>query len=225
MKRIIAMLLALMLCLPLCACGDAGDEVQYYKPGETVSTDLVEFTLDEAEFAIALVNSSDRDTGLEKFFTPKEYDAEKDAKNPYVAAVGHTYAAITYTVNNLNRADTRIEGSRDFVTVTYNGEDYVPEEWDSFRYGAEMHHQEKMEVSNGSAYTYKPGEWHAVPGTVTSMLLMAGEKTSYRAIVDIPVEVESLTDDFLITFTLPNSDETTSSFTYLVTQADAENAA
>lgn len=57
MKRIIAMLLALMLCLPLCACGgDAGDEVQYYKPGETVATDLVEFTLDEAEFARFIVN-------------------------------------------------------------------------------------------------------------------------------------------------------------------------
>lgn len=225
MKRVLAMLLALMLCLPLCACGgDAEDEVQYYKLGETVSTDLVEFTLDEAEFAIALVNSSSRDSGWEYYFTPKEYDAEKAAKNPYVAAVGHTYAAITYTINNLNRADTRIEGSRDFVTVTYNGEDYVPEEWDSFRYGSEMHHQEKTEVSNGSVHTYEPGEWHAEPGTITSMLLLAGEKTSYRALVDIPVEVESLTDDFLITFTLPNSDETTSSFTYLVTQADAENA-
>lgn len=115
MKKLIALFLAMVMCLSLAACGNKqinsgnsqtddgtaapNDNIQYYKLGDTVSTDIFEFTLNAAEFTIALNNVNDDDR-----YTPKAYDPQDDADNPYVAPVGHTYAAFSYTVSNLNRA-------------------------------------------------------------------------------------------------------------------------
>ena len=115
MRKIIALLLAGCMLFSLAACGGTqteqasassdGDtpsevsEEQYAAVGDTVSTDIFSFTLDSAALAIALDNTVD-----ENYFLPKEFDAQQDSDNPYVAPKGHTFAAFTYTVTNLDRA-------------------------------------------------------------------------------------------------------------------------
>ena len=48
MKRAISLILALVLCLSLCACGGG---TQYAKIGDTVATDRIEFVLTRFEFS------------------------------------------------------------------------------------------------------------------------------------------------------------------------------
>ena len=124
MKKLFAMCLALATLLPLCACGAEGSSgnsaaaTERYQIGDTVSTDIFEFTLDAAAFTIALnrVYGSD-------YFTPKEYDASADSGNPFVASVGHTYVAFTYTVKCLDRSSNEFhDGIRGSVSIEYNGQ-------------------------------------------------------------------------------------------------------
>lgn len=210
MKKALSLLLALVLCLSLCACGISpdSDPTHYYRLGETVTTDIFEFTLNAAEFCIALnnVNNDER-------YTPKEYDAQKDSDNPYVAPVGHTYAAFSYTVSNLNRASFEFhDGS--FATVKYDGKNY-----NSLEEGAYFLYADKQILdANGKLKTEKAGTWYNNPGD--NFLLMAGAKETRRARIDIATEIKDLTADVEITFAIPNSDGSKTKFTYLVTEAD-----
>ncbi|WP_417344082.1 hypothetical protein [Evtepia gabavorous] len=118
MKKLLAIMLSAALSLSLAACGGSEGESQYYKLGDTVTTDIAEFTLDTAQFTIALSNIND-----ETYFTPKEFDAQLDAGNPYVAPTGHTYASFTYTVTNLDRASMEFHGDSS-ISVEYDGKMY-----------------------------------------------------------------------------------------------------
>ncbi len=183
---------------------------QLYKLGDTVSTDIFEFTLNAAEFTIALNNVNDDD-----YYTPKEYNPEEDADNPYVAAIGHTYAAFSYTVTNLNRASCEFHnGSSGFVSVQYDGNSYS-----SFDEGAYFIYTDKTYIdTNGSMQTKKPGEWRSSPSS--NLRLGVGEKETRRAYVDLNVDIKDLDADVQITFSIPNSDGTKTEFIYLVTETD-----
>ena len=117
MKKAISLLLALVMCLSLVACG-GGTSKETYHLGDTVSTDIFEFTLDEATFAYALNNVKG-----ENFFAPKEYDATNDKGNPYVADTGKTLIAITYTITNTGRTTTQFYKGG-FFTAKYDGKTY-----------------------------------------------------------------------------------------------------
>ena len=58
MKKVLSLILALVLCLSLCACGSSS---KTYLIGETVSTDIFSFTLDAAALTIALNNVTNDD--------------------------------------------------------------------------------------------------------------------------------------------------------------------
>lgn len=239
MKKIIAFLLATVMCLSFAACGNnqansktgqtnnstttpgatapdtttpsttASDtNTKYYKLGETVSTDIFEFTLNTAKFTVALNNVNDDD-----YFTPKEYDPQDDAKNPYVAPVGHTYAAFSYTVSNLNRASCEFHNGS-FATVKYDEKDYnTSKEGAYFRYAD----QQIMDAS-GKLRTEKAGDWYNYPST--NLRLMTGEKITRRAYIDVAADIKDLTTDVEITIAIPNSDGSKTKFTYLVSEAD-----
>ncbi len=213
MKRTLALFLTLLIALSLCACGGGEgaaqeDDIQYYKLGDTVSTDIFEFTLNAAQFTIALNSVYD-----ENRFTPKEYDPQDDADNPYVAPVGHTYAAFSYTVTNLNRASCEFHNGS-FATVQYNGKKYhALTEGAYFQYADEN----VMDVS-GKIETKKGGEWYNGPSI--NLLLSVGEKETRRACIDISTEIKDLTEDVVIAFAIPNSDGSKTEFTYLITEAD-----
>lgn len=226
MKRIWALILALVLMLALAACGGGEKtditsdsdttsetntpsnsenpatadptetETQYYQIGDTVSTDIVEFTLDEAELAIALSNMQDETYGM-----PKEYSSQEDAQNPFVAAKGHTYATFTYTLNNLDR--TSFNGELPLVSAQY--QDAVSDKQVDC---AELSAESGVWESNGNNPVSPVYSWHFV--------LDVGEQRSFRSFIDLPVEAESLTDSFILTAELPVSDGSTASFSYLI---------
>lgn len=216
MKKMIALLLALSMCLSFVACsniGTASKEENYHRLGDTVSTDIFEFTLDAAEFTVALNNVTDED-----YFSPKEYDPKYDDNNPYVAPVGHTYAAFSYTVTNLNRASCEFHNGS-FATVKYDGKKYnVVEEGAYFLY-----EDKQIMDASGNLRTEEPGEWYSNPGS--NFLLMVGATESRRAYVDIDADIKDLNADVEITISIPNSNGKKTNFTYLVTEADRAGTA
>ena len=211
MKKAISLFLIVVTCLSFAACGKSGGDSSYHKLGETVSTDIFEFTLNAAEFTIALNNVND-----DNRFTPKEYDAADDANNPYVAAVGHTYAAFSYTVKCLDRSSSEFN-SGSFATVKYDGKKYS-----SMKDGAYFLYEDQMYKDvNGNLKTEKAGEWYS--NNSSNLLLQPNEKETHRAYVELNTEVKDLTADVEITFKIPNSEGKKEEFTYLVTAADREN--
>lgn len=211
MKKTLSLLLALVLCLSLCSCGGATDspetaavtvptetEPPMYQIGDTVATDIVEFTLDEAQLAIALSSVFD-----ETYCAPKEYNVDEDARNPFVCAKGHTYAAFTYTIRNLDR--TSFNGKLPLVSAEYLGV-----QSDKQVDGAEYNADRNEWITTGNNPTSPVYGWYFV--------LEVGEAKQYRSFIDVPVEATDLSDDFCLFAELPNSDGTTTTFTYLVTQ-------
>lgn len=211
MKRIFLLLLTVIVCLSFVACneesGTMKEDIKYYKLGETVKTDIFEFTLNSAKFTVALNNVND-----DNRFTPKEYNPTEDADNPYVAPMGHTYAAFSYTVTNLNRASSEFHRGS-FATVKYDNKEYK-----SLKEGAYFLYADKHIMQNGSMKTEKAGKWYNYPSN--NFNLSVGEKGTRRAYIDISTDIKDLTEDVEITFAIPNSDGTKTKFTYLITEAD-----
>ena len=224
MRKTASLLLTLALLLALGACGGTEDapsapeeaatpsepaaepapetepaeapEAETYAVGDTVSTDLAEFTLDAAQLAIALDN-----TLGENYCLPKEYDPAADAQNPFVAPTGHTYAAFTYTLTNLGR--TSYSGELPFVTAAY-GDASSDLQVDSVEYRADDQTWEPTgNDPNTTVYTW-------------NFVLEVGETRSFRSSIDIPAEADSLSDPFTLTVELPVSDGTTATFLYTV---------
>ena len=218
MKKIICLVLILALALPICACGNSET---YYQLGETVSTDIFEFTLDEADLAIALNN--ERNTS---FFLPKEYDSNLDANNSYVAPVGHTLVAFTYTVNNINRSSSEFhKGYGSFAKATYNGKEYGASSeggGKGFEEGAYYLYENKIVMNEYKKMeTYKSNTWYRFPSN--NFFLSAGNKETRRAFFDIATNVDSLNDEFYITIEVPNSKGEVESFTYIIPERIDEN--
>lgn len=189
MKRLVALLLALIMIIGIAGC--SSDTA--YSLGDTVSTDIFELTLDNASLAISLEN-----TLGENFFLPKEYNAEADSRNPYVAAKGHTLVAITYTAKNLDRSTVEADDGwgPSFITVEYSGKAYTEE------------------VNNGYSKNNEE-EWENIVG-LSNLLLQSGEQETRRCYIDIPVEVSSLDDSFKLIFHLPTSDGKTNDYVYKI---------
>ena len=203
MKKALSLILALVMCLSLCACGGGSDTPDtpkateppetYYHIGDTVSTNLFSFTLDAATLAIALEN-----THGENFGNPKEYNPQEDNGNPYVAPTGHTYAAFTYTVENISRSSEEFHGGN-FVKVIYKDTEYTTTLDDC----AVLYHQDHQYYSNGSMHTEKANTWYSNPSN--NMLVGAGEKHSRKTCADFAIEADSLTDAFYLRVSIPSS--------------------
>ncbi len=169
--------------------------------GEMVSTDILEFTLDYAEFAIALHNGSAGD--WKYICLPKDYDADKDDNSCFVAAMGHTLISLEFTAKNLNRVDMSIADQSDskFLTVKYMDTEYV---WEC----------------NSGLYPSKDGyDWEGVEGSAKTT---PQEIMHFRTSADIATNVADLTDPFSISFELPTSSGEKEKFTYCITKEDIE---
>ncbi len=208
MKKTIAVLLAIItVCLVFASCGVKKDEATYTL-GDTVSTDIFEFTLNAAQFTIALNNVKD-----ENYFTPKEFDAADDSDNPYVAPTGSTYAAFSYTVKNLDRTDATFH-SGSFATIEYDGEkSSVLEEGAYYLY-----QNTNVMDTNGSIREYSAGTWYSDPSD--NLHLMTGATETRRSYIALGKTVEDLTSDVCLTVSIPNSEGKKVKFTYVVTEND-----
>lgn len=227
MKKLILCLLALTLCLSLFACSsDKADgkttesttqetttetttqetsaepvsepPVETYALGESVSTDLYALTFDYAEAAIALGN-----TWNDSYLTPKEYDAEDDNDNPYVASMGHTLVYFRFTVTNLDRTSASLYISS-LVTVEYEGETYTPT---------------TNVKAEGTKDEYGLIDW-ASSGSI-NLLLDGNEELTCKAYLDLPVDAD-LNGTYTLTVSLPCSDGSTQDFSFV---SDAEGRA
>ena len=173
-----------------------------YKLGETVSTQILEFTLDRADLSIAMVNTID-----ENYALPKEYNPEEDKNNPFVAPKGTTYVPLTFTLNNLDRATLDIDlvdSNGTNISIIYNGETYTCNWWDN-----DIHYcYELFEDGGYNEYTYG------------NILMHVGEKRTFRAYLELPTDVEDLNSDFIITFDIADVNNTFVEYAYKVTGED-----
>lgn len=190
------------------------NEAVAYGVGDSVETDIVRFTLDRAELAIAVENSGAATFGpgsdglaKDSYFMPKEYDPEDDANNPFVAAKGHTLVSITFSVENLDRASVELDDtlSDPLFSIEYDGVVYPNDE--SSNKGVDRGTEYGAENENGEG-------WKSC--SLAGILLSAGQASSYKCYVDIPVEIDDLDSDFKVIVNLPNSAEETESFEYAI---------
>ena len=216
MKKLVPIILSLAMLFSLCSCGGGAsnhqeETAERYEIGDTVSTDIFEFTLDAAALTIALNCSYD-----DNYFTPKGYSAQSDSGNPFVAPVGHTYAAFTYTVKCLDRSDNEFhDGISGAVSIEYDGKTYKGKYSDDTKDGAYYLYEDKNYIDvDQSLKTDKAKEWHS--GASNNMLLFAGATESRRAIIDLPIDIEDLDSPFILNVSVPCSDGSKTVFSYSI---------
>lgn len=219
MKRILALLLVALMLMGLCACGNGSQEGEQsaqgtdtskaedsktYKLGDTVSTDIVDFTLDRAELGIYLHDGSAGD--WDKICMPAE-DNKYINNDCFIASVGHTLVSLQFTISNHNRTaiSTSTNEQNDlFVSVEYNGDTY-----------------EKLDCKTGLYPSNDGYDWGSVDNYIH---VESGETKYYRCGVDFVVDVETLTDSFGIVFEIPTSTNEFAKFKYIVTDDDIKSA-
>lgn len=114
MKRIIAILLALMLYLPLCACGGAPlttekTNVINVQIGEAATSDTFEFTVNNVQFT--------EKVSLEagKLYEP----AALGSGSGLVAGDGQTYVVVELSVKNMAKEDVNPQDLFDAMKINY----------------------------------------------------------------------------------------------------------
>lgn len=213
-KKIITMLLAAGMILSMSTCGTTcgtTSDTYTYSLGDSIETDILRITLTNAELAIklnstSLVTYEDLKSGnrliMGDYFTADEYDASEDTGTAYVAAKGHTFVVFEYNAENLDRASVEVDDGVDrFMKIKYNDKTYR----NDTKYGASS--------ENGF-------EWEQYK--YSNVRLDAGENEYLRGYIDIETDADNLNDEFDLIFTLPNSDGTTTDFTYHVTADDRD---
>jgi hypothetical protein len=161
------------------------EAIETFAPGTTVSTDIVDFTLDHAELATACSNSVD-----ENYLLPKVYDEAADADNPFVAPVGKSLVALTFTITNHDRTTLKIADSTGWQlnwNVLYNGE-----EW---------HLKGQGENDYNIIFRYaaiKEGDASWKRADTQNKHLSIGDTLTVRTYGVIDIEPEILTDPFII---------------------------
>lgn len=209
-------LFAIVITTALCLAGCG--KSQTYSVGETVETDVVSFTLDRAELAVALNSSMgfgarQAPDGLAggDYFLPKEYDALDDSENAFVAAKGHTFVSLTFTARNLDRASVKVfDKPSDEISITYNGEVFTGNSI------ASEDGKVRIEAENVDGAGWKPRDVVGSHLPLAGILLLPNSEASYKACIDIPVEIENLDSPFEIAFYLPKSDGERQPFTFSV---------
>lgn len=204
---ICSLFVILLFCLAGCS-GNQNNDTQdtqspkTYSVGEAVETDIVKFTLNRAELAIALnptVQDGSSKFVLDSFLMPKEYDPTEDSKNPFVAAKGHTLVPVTFTAENLDRTSTELTwGLENLLAISFGGTTY----------------RTTRTQCDILAENQNDNGWKSY--SVANILLVAGEKSSYKAFIGVPFETEELNSPFEVIVTLPNANGDKTEFTYTV---------
>ncbi len=203
-RRITALLLSAAMCLSLCACGE---EEAKLAVGETASTDIAEFTLEDAQFAYYLSNVVDAN-----YLTPTD-----ESNIMYAASTGHCLVSLTFTLTNIDRG-----GYLSFC-------DRFPE--DQWKPNFVLEYEGKEYPVNSYTLNDKDGETFSMEYAVTvdkktgayiehidtsNYLLRAGKTVTIRAAGVVAVDPENLTDGFELSVNVPNSSGEYETFTYTV---------
>lgn len=202
MKKIFSLLLALTMILSLCACG-GGSAKNALHLWETASTDIVDFSIDDAEFT---VYASGTHNGT--------YLKPTDEKTAYGAPTGKTIVVISFTVKNKDRAGTVSVGSPfgssdDKIIkldwkIKYNGKEY----------GISGLKDGGFDMSPSVIINRDTQESIEEIDTM-NQLLFAGRSESYRVAGIVDFEPESLEDTFEIQASIPDSKGKYTKLTYI----------
>lgn len=223
MKKALSLLLALVMCLSLCACGNGNSEEEISttnapetteapKPEiptaqikETVSTDIVDFTLEHSKLTYYVSNVS-----------TNYVEATEEANTLFAAKVGTCYVSMTVTITNKDRG-----GSLDFCgsfstwdpadwSVTYNGEEY-----EMYGFDLNMDNYDSISLSYGAIMNKETGKVIDRVGS-GNKLISAGETITLRFFGIIKLDPESLNDGFELNVKVPNSKGEYENFKYIV---------
>ena len=220
MKKAISLILALVLCLSLCACGSNGGatetteaskpEIPTAQVGKTVSTDIVDLTLEHSKLTYYVSNLSSTYVA-----------ATEEANTLFAAKVGTCYVSMTVTVTNKDRG-----GSLDFCgafsdwdpadwSVTYNGAEY-----DMYGFDLNTDNYDNISLSHGAIVDKDTGTVLDKVGS-NNKLISAGQTITLRFFGIIKVDPASLNDGFELNVKVPNSKGVQENFKYIVPNADA----
>ena len=203
MKKLLCFLVLLMIfSMPACGKKDADtgkqpdEEISYYQLGETISSDIFDFTLNDA--VLAYYASASHDS---TYATP----LESSDGGIFAAAKGHSLLLLTVTVKNTDRAGSISFGSdlggnpgRDswplHITAKYNDNMYDVHSFDLSSkdgyYGFNLQFSAESKDGGQSFSVHTSG----------NALLHAGENRAYRIVGVVPFEPESLNDPFELIF-------------------------
>ena len=172
--------------------------------GDTASTDILDFTLEYAAYAIALHDGKAAD--MNEIYLPKEFDPSRDKNNQKVAPVGHTLISYQFVCENKDRVAIELghaDGQNDaFISISYGDEVYSDQEKQSYA---------PFESKDGYDW-----ELHDIYRVRIEPL----ERLIFRKYTDIPTEVSDFSEDIVMTFSLPTSSGEYKDFKYVVTEAD-----
>lgn len=226
MKKVISLLLALMLSLSLCACAaeipettEATQEttietteapteppVQKLSLGEKASTDIVDFTLLDAEFTIyasATLNST--------------YLAPTEERTLYGASIGKILMIPSFIMTNKDRAGSLsvCGGDWQFNWMVNYGENQYPV------YGFDLNYSNVgVEMSPGCIISpltrYCTSEHES-----SNYLLYAGETVAMRIVTVVNFEPADMGDAFELQISLPTSSGEYEEFIFVIPDANA----
>ena len=213
MKKIISLFLVMIFCFSLVACGsdsaresgEKKEDVVKFQLKDTVSTDIVDFTLEDSKFTYYVSNVSSN------YVEPTE-----EANTLFASRKGTCYVSMTVTVSNTDRG-----GSLSFAggfgswnpadwKVKYNGETY-----EMFGFDLNSTNVKTINLSYGALVDKETGKVIQKVGS-NNKLISAGETYSIRMFGIIEMEPESLDDGFELEVYVPNSAGEYETFVYEV---------
>lgn len=206
MKKILALALALVLCFSLVACtGNSGNDIVKVNLKETVSTDIVDFTLENSELAYYVSNVSTN------YVEPTE-----KPNTMFAARTGTCYVSMTVTITNKDRG-----GNIDFGgifgdwdpsnwKVTYNGESY-----EMFGFDLNQDNYKSINLAYSALVDKDTNKVISKVGT-DNKLIDAGKTVTIRMFGIIHTEPAALTDGFDLEVSVPNSKGEYEKFVYAI---------
>ena len=212
MKKVLALMLALVFVLSLVACGGAnnGDSSVGAKSsnskkslGETVSTDIIDFTLKEAKFSYYA-------SSLETTYAEP---IDKSDGGIFVASKGHVYVCMTFEIKNKDR-DYIDAGPSDTVypmefDIKYNGKKYSVHSYDLNNKDGKSLYLEFGEsaVSNNGGNSFSKYSYNN--------LVIEAEHTAIARVVGVvTLEPDDLGDSFDLIINIPDSSKKEEHYTY-----------
>lgn len=205
MKKLIALILAGLLCLSAFGCDkkqskpnspDGQNTPSVNIPtgctvGDTANSELLSFTLDKADLTLAcryFTTQEFTSKNFENYLTPIEYDQV----TPVVAEDGQTLIAFTFTLKNLDDKSQNYRGG-DWYAV-YQGKEYP----------LTQKSQKNITLSQ-SAVRKGDGNWEY--NGPENAFLEPAQTYSFRVYGILPLAMEELTEAFELHIPLPTTGE------------------
>lgn len=227
-NKFIGILLTTTMMLLLCSCGASKDietekntteintefevtgseivseDTKKYNLGDTVSTDIMDFTLHDASFSYYLSM---------EYSTYCEPQDSEDVS--YVANKGHTFLPLIFEIENKDRASWRVgelsksSGWELNWEMLYNNEEYDLKDYNLNSIDGSNHFTLDFSAIGSNMENLK--RYDSI-----IYILSAGEKIVVRTMGYVNMEPANLTDSYELTINVPNSSGEYEEFTYIV---------